>query len=183
MNIFVLDTDPIKAGQLHCNQHVCKMIVETAQLLCTARYYSYGIKSKSDMVLQKELFSRITEGFPRSEPYSVTHVNHPCNVWVRRSLGNFDWLMQLGKTLAGEFKVRYGHEHASEKIINWIDSKNKLKWLNQSMTPFVTVMPEYLQDMYGDDPVNAYREFYCYEKHFAKWPNGYKPEWFEIKQK
>lgn len=35
MNIFVLDTDPRTAAQLHCDTHVVKMILETTQILCT----------------------------------------------------------------------------------------------------------------------------------------------------
>jgi hypothetical protein len=33
VNIFVLDADPQKAAQYHCDKHVVKMVLETAQLL------------------------------------------------------------------------------------------------------------------------------------------------------
>ena len=36
MNIFVLHEDPITAAKHHCDKHVVKMILESAQLLCTA---------------------------------------------------------------------------------------------------------------------------------------------------
>ena len=36
MNIFMLDRDPRVAANMHCDKHVVKMILETAQLLCTA---------------------------------------------------------------------------------------------------------------------------------------------------
>jgi hypothetical protein len=36
MNIFVLDKNPIKAAQQHCDKHVVKMILESAQMLSTA---------------------------------------------------------------------------------------------------------------------------------------------------
>ena len=36
MNIFVLDKDPHIAAQMHCDRHVPKMIVESAQMLSTA---------------------------------------------------------------------------------------------------------------------------------------------------
>lgn len=35
MNIFVLDTDPEIAAILHCDKHIVKMPLETAQMLCT----------------------------------------------------------------------------------------------------------------------------------------------------
>jgi hypothetical protein len=42
MNIFVLDTDPILAAQAHCDTHVVKMILETAQLLSTAWHETHN---------------------------------------------------------------------------------------------------------------------------------------------
>ena len=42
MNIFYLSTDPTKAAQMMYNKHVVKMILESAQLLCTAHVISDG---------------------------------------------------------------------------------------------------------------------------------------------
>ena len=36
MNIFYLDHNPLLSAQYHCDKHVCKMIVEYAQMLSTA---------------------------------------------------------------------------------------------------------------------------------------------------
>jgi hypothetical protein len=36
MNIFYLDSDPVKSAELHCDKHVVKMIIEYAQLMSTA---------------------------------------------------------------------------------------------------------------------------------------------------
>jgi len=36
MNIFYLDKDPIVAAEMSCDKHVCKMIIESAQMLSTA---------------------------------------------------------------------------------------------------------------------------------------------------
>ena len=36
MNIFVLDASPLRAAEMHCDKHVPKMILETAQMLSTA---------------------------------------------------------------------------------------------------------------------------------------------------
>ena len=35
MNIFYLHKDPVVAAQMSCDKHVVKMILESAQLLCT----------------------------------------------------------------------------------------------------------------------------------------------------
>ena len=37
MNIFYLDKDPVVAAQMSCDKHVVKMILESAQMLCTAK--------------------------------------------------------------------------------------------------------------------------------------------------
>ena len=37
MNIFVLDKDPIVAAKMACDKHIVKMILESAQMLCTAK--------------------------------------------------------------------------------------------------------------------------------------------------
>ena len=36
MNIFYLDSDIERVVQFHCDSHVVKMCLETAQILCTA---------------------------------------------------------------------------------------------------------------------------------------------------
>ena len=36
MNIFYLDRNPKVAAEMHCDKHVVKMILESAQMLCTA---------------------------------------------------------------------------------------------------------------------------------------------------
>ena len=36
MNIFVLDRSPQAAAQMQCDRHVVKMVLESAQMLCTA---------------------------------------------------------------------------------------------------------------------------------------------------
>lgn len=72
MNIFVLDEDIEKCARYHCDQHVIKMILESAQMLCTA--------------LNKK---------GHSTPYRSTHSNHPCVLWVEQSHDNFCWLIGL----------------------------------------------------------------------------------------
>ena len=42
MNIFLLDKDPKIAAQYHCDKHVVKMILESAQMLCSAYQRHFG---------------------------------------------------------------------------------------------------------------------------------------------
>ena len=39
MNIFYLDKCPVKAAKYQYNKHVVKMILESAQMLCTAHHH------------------------------------------------------------------------------------------------------------------------------------------------
>jgi hypothetical protein len=42
MNIFILDENPVTAAKMQCDKHVVKMIIESAQMLCTAHRYLDG---------------------------------------------------------------------------------------------------------------------------------------------
>ena len=67
MNIFYLSNDPVQAAAYQYNKHVVKMILETAQLLCTAHH---ELQSAVDV------------------PYKPTHRTHPSAIWVRRYLAH-----------------------------------------------------------------------------------------------
>ena len=88
MNIFVLDQDPYKAAEYHCDQHVVKMTLESAQMLCTARRH-LGLAA----------------------PYRATHPKHPCTLWLLESRANWRWLIQLADGLNQQYQSRYGHTH------------------------------------------------------------------------
>ena len=155
MNIFVLDEDPQKAAELHCDQHVIKMTLETAQMLST-----------SVLFYQKD----------ESGLYKMTHKNHPCSVWARESRGNFIWLASLGAHLANEHKVRYSPKkpHASLKVIQRALSFQKTI-PEGPMTAFAQAMPK---EYKSDNAVLSYQNFYRNEKRFATWRAPRKtPNW------
>ena len=97
MNIFVLDKDPVKAAQVQYNKHVVKMILESAQMLCTAHHH-YAEKFGYDS-------SYI--------PYKKAHYNHPSTVWVRQNVHHYDWLWNHMIGLAEEYTNRYNKKQAS----------------------------------------------------------------------
>jgi len=70
VNIFVLSINPVEAASFHCDQHLNKMILETAQLMSTAIFY-----------LRREPHYN----YIRSHIYKPTHQNHPCSLWLRPS--------------------------------------------------------------------------------------------------
>ena len=152
MNIFVLDEDIKQCAQYHCDQHVVKMILESAQIVCTALNL---------------------HGF--TTPYKSTHVQHPCVLWAAASHANLEWLVQLARALNDEYRYRYdkGNDHASIAVLDQIE---KLRFASIGLTEFPQAMPE--QYRVSGDAVCAYRNFYIGEKlRFARWTKRPIPPW------
>tara|TARA_B100001250_G_scaffold359928_1_gene337092 strand:+ start:332 stop:796 length:465 start_codon:yes stop_codon:yes gene_type:complete len=152
MNIFILDQNPKIAATMLCDKHVVKMIVETAQILCTV---SHGL------------------GYVEA-PYRATHKNHPCTLWVAKSRENWNWLLEHGLEMCAEYTKRYGKIHKSQAVIEWCAKiPNPPKW--DKLTPFAQAMPVQYKD---SNPVVAYRNYYKGEKSsFAKWKTQ-SPSWW-----
>lgn len=159
MNIFVLDYDPRLSAIMMCDKHVNKMILESAQMLCSALNYKAG--------------EQVT-------PYKTAHLNHPCTIWTRASIDNFWWLTEHAKELNTQYRIRYGkqHNHKSWEIIKDIvrDNKNIIKTLPDiGPTPFAQAMPEEIR--IKDNAVQAYRNYYR-TKDFASWSKGTPAPWW-----
>jgi len=159
MNIFVLNRDPAKAAQDQCDKHVVKMILESAQMLCTAH-----------RELDGDFCDRL--GFYRS-----THKNHPCSIWVRESMHNYRWLYLHMIALGNEYTYRYGKEHLSIKKLGKALERLPNNIPVARMTDFPQCMPEEYKNL---DPVWAYRRYYINEKaDIATWNKTRKqPEWY-----
>lgn len=153
MNIFIFDEDPEVCAVYHADRHVVKMVLETAQILCT-----------------------VQELCGKSAPYKKTHAAHPCVIWSRESIANYRWLVELGLALAREYTHRYQRRHKSQDVIEWC-SANEPLLPPGPRTPFALVMPE---EYRGESAVEAYRRYFCGEKaHLASWTNRDAPPWFE----
>jgi hypothetical protein len=156
MNIFVLDTDPIKCAQYHCDKHVVKMVLESTQLLNNALYIN---------------------DIAYSPYYRITHLNHPASLWASKSLANYEWLICLAKALSEEYTYRYNKIHKCASIVDQLDnslSKNKLPKLG--LSTFEQCMPEQYR---SNDPVKAYRSYMRNEKaYFAVWTKREVPNWW-----
>lgn len=152
MNIFFLDKDIRKCAQYHCDKHVVKMILETAQLLCSAHW-----------VVDSEA------------PYKLSHKNHPCSIWVRESLTNYLYLCELGLELCKEYSYRYGKRHKSQEIIEWCVT-NKVNICDKGFTTPPKAMPD---EYKTDCVVESYRNYYRGEKKsFTTWKGREIPSWF-----
>lgn len=96
MNIFYLNKDPKKAAVVQYNKHVVKMILESAQMLCTAHHHyaeSYNYKT--------------------FVPYKKAHYNHPSTIWARGNKSQYLWLYNHMIALGNEYTKRYGKKHLS----------------------------------------------------------------------
>lgn len=153
MNIFVLDLDIEKCARHHADQHVVKMILESALMLCTT-LAEHGMDT----------------------PYRPTHRHHPCTKWTAESLDNWRWLKELALCLNQEYRWRYRRraDHKSAAIIKGlplppIEAKG--------LTEFAQAMPQKYK--VPGDAVKAYRNYYLGEKAaFATWTRRKTPRWF-----
>ena len=164
MNIFFLHPDPAIAAEMHCDKHCVKMILETAQMLCTAHRVLDGDKCAD----QKGM-------------YKTAHLNHPSTKWVRGSRLQYEWTYDLFKFLCDEYTSRYDKVHLTDKKFRKILSTPPFFI---SVPPCSTDMvdpPQCMPDQYKvpDDAVKAYRDYYIGEKAgFAKWAYCSTPTWF-----
>ncbi len=152
MNIFAVDKDPKISAQQLCDKHVVKMILESAQMLCSA--------------------------YPNGDaPYKRAFYNHPCTIWARESQENYEWLLTHAYAMCQEYTRRYGKVHKSIDAIEWC-GKNyiKLRLPQKGLTKFAQAMPEQYKNKCS---VTAYRSYYNGEKAgFAKWKKRETPKWF-----
>ena len=86
MNIFYLNKDPQIAAIEHNDKHCVKMILEYAQMLCTAHRELDGEKKADDLLM-----------------YKSTHINHPSTVWTRERKPHYEWLYRLFVALSEEY--------------------------------------------------------------------------------
>ena len=156
MNIFFLDRNVETCAQYHVDRHVVKMILESAQLLCTAVNVSAG---------------------RQATPYKTTHVNHPCSIWARESNSNALWLYRLMTQLNVEYHFRYGKHHLSCTKLEEADIFRKiLHYLpDGDFTEPALAMPD---EFKTSDAVESYRNYYREGKtHLHSWTKRQRPDW------
>ena len=142
MNIFYLDKDPAKAASYFYDKHKVKMILESAQMLCTAHHH-YG---NGDNV-----------------PYKKAHYNHPSTIWCRQNSSQYMWLYDHMIALGKEYTKRYNKTH-----LTIIKCKDVLKQLPPAIPDSTfTEPPQCMPDHHKvpDCSVTAYWNYYEQDKH------------------
>lgn len=185
MNIFILDENIQQSAKYHCDQHLVKMIVESAQMLstvyrmklgdyCANHYFNsagihkYGYKY---FLSQDPVEDCIIKPYVMWDAYH----KHPCTLWVAESFDNWCYLLTLFQDLMEEWSNRFGELLFSHGCYKYNDRLrlNKDNFDKVEMTPHPQAMP----DKYKNDcAVTAYRDYYRGEKTFATWKNG-EPDW------
>ena len=144
MNIFFLHHDPAKAASYVYDKHKVKMILESAQMLCTA-HHVYGSPEQKLHV-----------------PYKQAHLNHPSTIWCRTSIVNYMWLYDHMIALGKEYTKRYGKYHLSiEKC------RDALAFAPVGMPDIgFTEPPQCMPDEYkvDGDSLSAYWNYYEQDK-------------------
>lgn len=169
MNIFVLDRNPTKAAQMLCDAHVCKMIVESCQLLSThCRVEGRFISDTSGL-------------------YKATHINHPCRTCLD-NVHNELWLIAHVQALLMEYHHRYGRIHKSAEVYSkyWHCHATILAMNHRDDVIDKCTFPKCMPDEFrvgGDDidsVVRSYRNYYKHKqktlKHFRYTKRG-MPQW------
>ena len=151
MNIFYLDRDPVKAAQVQYNKHVVKMILESAQMLCTAHHhYDNG----------------------HNVPYKKAHYNHPSTIWCRQNASQYMWLYDHMIALGKEYTKRYKKTH-----LTITKCAEVLKQLPPTIPETIfTEPPQCMPEQYKviGDSLSAYWNYYEQEKQLIKGKNEQK---------
>ena len=185
MNLFYLDDDLDKCAEYHVDKHIVKMPLEVAQLMCTAIWVDEHLgfvpralnKEERDHLnaLKKEIKHLPMEERPLT-PYLPMMYNHPCTIWVRSSLDNYEWTHCYGNALNDEYHYRYAKQHKSiVEVVNKLPEPKNMPRLG--FTEFGLAMPDELKDY--NNPIQSYRDYYHLDKAtFAVWSHRSKPDWW-----
>jgi hypothetical protein len=156
MNIFALHPDPRIAAAMHCDQHLNKMIVESAQMASTALRHC---------------------GFRKPWMMKQAYPQHPCTLWITGNFDAFLWMTTLARSL--EAMRTAATENAASAVIRAADRLIRenfpdADWKKLTSADFIYVGDE---AAHGQDVFAKYRNLYRIKQHQwqdTKWPMTYK---------
>ena len=163
MNRFIVDYDVINIAQSLCDQHIVKMPLEEAQMLCTA------------------LWHHAPEYAEERGLYKPVHQKHPCTLWAMETQSNYLFAWCLYDAMLDEYTKRYNRKHGCAKHYDAL-LKGMVYIPEGDRTPHPQCFSGH-DDLKTDEnwPIKAYRAFYQRDKmDFARWnKNRAMPAWLQ----
>lgn len=163
MNRFLIDHHPDAIAKSLCDQHIVKMPLEEAQMLCTA------------------LWHHAPEYAEERGLYKPVHRKHPCTLWAMETQANFSFAYSLYTSMLCEYHHRYDKWHGAGK-----HSESIYRGIGYIPEGALTPHPQCFSghdDLKTDEPwpVVAYRAFYIVDKmRFARYNKGRDmPTWMK----
>lgn len=179
MNIFLLDNDFRINASYYVDKHVVKMPLEYSQMLSTAYWVTKEL-GFCPRELDRNEIKAVLDSYVPGTFYKPTHINHPCNVWVRSSRENFLWLLELSSHLEKEWLYRFpkpaGTSHKAVTVARNIPYPRSI--LPLGLTELPQCVPEECQ---AEKTIDAYKKYYnIHKKHIHKWTKRQVPIWVAI---
>lgn len=158
MNIFFLDADPEKAALWLDDLRTNKMILECGQMISTYIHLTYTQKEKDKL-------------FPVL--YKPTHVNHPCNIAIRKNENNLSWLLEWFYFLS----KKKNFKHKTCEKLDYVVPRLSTRPLNS----YHITLPNCTPYKTENNTIKAYRKYMVQDKWGPKtsWRLGEKPEWIK----
>ena len=166
MNLFILSLIQREIAEYMMDKHVSKILLEAVQMLCSAK-----------RILDPE------DEETNSYLYKIAHKNHPVTIWVRTSLENYMWTLDLVEELHKEWRFRFKHPDTKfhkSYLVAQILRANVPSFEVEGLTPFALAMPDKYKT---DDPIQSYRDYYMSEdkQRIANWNKlRKKPSWYNF---
>jgi hypothetical protein len=188
VNLFYLDENLEKNAEYHIDSHVNKMQLEAAQMLCSAIWVDKFLgfvpraltpeerKVINDIVVEEK---KLPISDRKISPYLPTHLNHPCTIWTRSGMGNFEWVYNYIDALNSESRYRYRKttDHKSFEVARNLPLPENLRGVGLTERP-ICMPEEYIEP---GDPIASYRMYYMMDKaDFAVWKRRNYPPWWDL---
>ena len=161
MNRFLIGHHPDAIAKSLCDQHIVKMPLEEAQMLCTS------------------LWHHAPQYAEACELYKPVHKKHPCTLWAMETKANYAFAFDLYTAMLEEYTNRYGKIHGASK--HWgslLNGKHLIP--DGKLTPHPQCFSGH-DDLKTEEPwpIVAYRTFYIVDKmRFARYNKGRDmPQW------
>ena len=108
MNRFIIEKTPQEIASSLCDQHVVKMPLEEAQMLCTT------------------LWHHAPEYAEENDLYKPVHQKHPCTLWAMECRMNFMWATNLYVAMQQEYTQK-------ERLLEKVEKKVDISFLDHHL--------------------------------------------------